>query len=74
MAIYLTDFDWRVIKRLCCERNLIERFSSRLKHFRRVAAGYDKLADKFLAVIQLASTRLWLRAYESTTWPFGGGG
>ena len=37
-----------------------------LKHFRRVAARYDKQAANFLAMIQLASMRLWLRAYEST--------
>jgi len=38
----------------------------RLKHFRRVATRYDKLAANFLAMIQLASMRLWLRAWEST--------
>ena len=48
------------------ERNLIERFFSKLKHFRRVATRYDKLAENFLAMVQLASMRLWLRAYEST--------
>lgn len=53
-------------KRLYRERNLIERFFSKLKHFRRVATRYDKLANNFLAMVQLASTRLWLRAYEST--------
>jgi hypothetical protein len=31
-------------KRLYRERNLIERFFSKLKHFRRVATRYDKLA------------------------------
>jgi hypothetical protein len=41
---------------------------SKLKHFRRVAARYDKPAANFLAMIQLASMRLWLRAYESTAW------
>src|SRR6201996_3113071 len=49
-------------KRLYRERNLIERFFSKLKHFRRVATRYDKLAANFLAMIQLASTRLWMRA------------
>jgi transposase len=53
-------------KRLYRERNLIERFFSNLKHFRRVATRYDKLAANFLAMVQLASMRLWLRAYEST--------
>ena len=48
------------------ERNLVERFFSKLKHFRRIATRYDKLAENFLAMIQLASMRLWLRAYEST--------
>lgn len=47
------------------ERNLIERFFSKLKHFRRVATGYDKLAENFLAMAQLASMRLWLRVYGS---------
>jgi transposase len=54
-------------KRLYRERNLIERFFSKLKHFRRVATRYDKLAANFLAMVQLASMRLSLRAYESTT-------
>ena len=49
------------------ERNLIERFFCKLKHFRRIATRYDKLARNFLAAVVLASTRLWLRAYESTT-------
>jgi transposase len=52
-------------KRLYRYRNLIERFFSKLKRFRRVATRYDKLAS--LAMVQLASVRLWLRAYESTT-------
>nr|ART37463.1 E219 [uncultured bacterium] len=45
-------------KRLYRERNLIERFFSKLKHFRRVATRYDKLAENFLAMIQLASMRV----------------
>lgn len=48
------------------ERNLIKRFFSKLTHFRRVATRYDKLAENFLAMIQLASVRLWLRVNEST--------
>ena len=50
------------------ERNLDERFFSKLKHFRRVATRYDKLADNFLAMVQLASMSLWPRANESTAW------
>ena len=48
------------------QRNLVERFFCKLKHFRRVATRFDKLARNFLAAVLLASTRLWLRAYEST--------
>ncbi|PHR19578.1 MAG: IS5/IS1182 family transposase, partial [Sphingopyxis sp.] len=33
---------------------------------RRCASRFDKLARNFLAVVALASTRLWLRFYEST--------
>ena len=52
-------------KRLYRERNLIERFFSKLKHFQRLATRYDKLAVNFLAMIQLASMQLWLRNHES---------
>jgi transposase len=48
-------------------RNLVERFFSKLKHFRRVATRFDKLARNFLAAVALASVRLWTRTYESTT-------
>lgn len=54
-------------KTLYRQRNLIERFFNKLKHFRRIATRYDKLAENFLAMVQLASMRLWLRAYESTS-------
>src|SRR3954465_13290768 len=47
-------------------RNLVERFFNKIKQWRRVATRYDKLAANYLAFIQLASIRLWLRAYEST--------
>ena len=48
-------------KRLYRERNLIERFFSKLKHFRRVATRYDKLAANFLGFVKLASIMLWLK-------------
>jgi transposase len=47
-------------------RNIVERFFNRIKQCRRVAARYDKLAANYLAFIQLASIRLWLRVNEST--------
>ena len=48
------------------QRNLIERFFNKLKHFRRVSTRYDKTARNFLATVLLAATRLWAR-FESTT-------
>ena len=48
-------------------RNLIERFFCKLKHFRRAATRFDKLARNFLAALALVSVRLWTRHYESTT-------
>ena len=55
-------FDSEIYK----QRNTIERSFSRVKQWRGLATRYDKLAANFLAMIQLASMRLWLRAYEST--------
>ena len=48
-------------------RNLVERFFDKIKHCRRVATRYDKLAANYLAFVQLASIRLWLRVNESTS-------
>lgn len=47
-------------------RNLVERFFNRIKQCRRIATRYDKLAANYLAFVQLASIRLWLRVNEST--------
>jgi transposase len=44
---------------------LVERFFNKIKQCRRVATRYDKLAANYLAFIQLASIRLWLRVNES---------
>jgi transposase len=48
-------------------RNLVERFFNKLKQFRGIATRYDKNPENFLAAIKLASVRVWLRSYESTT-------
>jgi transposase len=45
---------------LYCERNLVERFFNKLKHFRAIATRYDKLARNFLAGVQLACTIILL--------------
>ena len=42
------------------ERNLVERFFNKLKHFRAIATRYDKLARNFLAGIQLVSAIILL--------------
>ncbi len=47
------------------KRNLIERCFNKLKQFRHIATRYDRSALNYLAMIKLASTRLWLRFYES---------
>ena len=49
------------------QRNQVERFFNKLKHFRAVATRYDKRDDNFLASVQIASIRIWLRTYESVT-------
>ena len=46
-------------------RNLVERFFNKIKQCRRVATRYDKLAANYLAFVQLASIRLWLRVKPS---------
>ena len=45
---------------LYCERNLVERFFNKIKHFRAIATRYDKLARNFLAGIQFASAIILL--------------
>ena len=47
-------------------RNRVERFFNKLKQFRRIATRYEKLAVNYLAMIKLATIRIWLRANEST--------
>lgn len=56
------DFDAEIYK----DRNKIERFFGRIKaSFRRIATRYEKTARNFLAMIKLASVRLWIEYYES---------
>lgn len=50
-----------VDRELYRNRNLIERFFNRLKHFRGIATRYFKTAANFLAAIHLAAARLWIR-------------
>lgn len=48
-------------------RNLVERFFNKLKHFRAIATRYEKHASNYLALVKLAATRIWMRAYESVS-------
>ena len=52
-------------KRTYKARNLIERFFNKLKQFRHICTRFDRLALNYLAMVKLASSRLWLRHYES---------
>lgn len=43
------------------ERNRVENFFKRIKHCRRIATRYDKLAHTFMGFVVLASIMLWLK-------------
>ena len=43
------------------ERNLVERFWSKAKQFRRVATRYEKKAANFLAFVHLAAIMIMLK-------------
>lgn len=43
------------------KRNLIERFFCKLKHFRRIATRYDKLARNYKSFLFLVAALKWLR-------------
>lgn len=42
-------------RNLYADRNKVERFTGRIKHYRRVATRYDKKAKNYLAFVQVAS-------------------
>jgi putative transposase len=42
------------------DRNKIERFIGRVKHYRRVATRYEKTARNYLAMLHLVSAMVWL--------------
>jgi transposase len=55
----------RKVKRACDfalyrERNLVERFFNKIKHYRAIATRYDKLAQNFLAAVQLVAAIILL--------------
>jgi putative transposase len=50
------DIDTNLYK----DRNKVERFWNRLKHYRRIATRYDKTARNFFSFLCLAATIQWL--------------
>jgi transposase len=48
-------------KKLYRKRNLVERFFNKLKHFRAVATRFEKHDANYLALVKLASARIWMR-------------
>jgi transposase len=48
-------------KHIYKERNLVERFFNKIKHFRRIATRYEKTALSFAAMLFLVGAVIWLR-------------
>jgi transposase len=55
----ITQIKWN--KRLYKMRNRIERTIGHLKINRAIATRYDKLANSFLGMLNLAIARMWLK-------------
>ncbi len=53
-------------KELYKERNLVERFFNRLKHWRGLATRYEKRVESYLALVHLVCARLWLTLPSSS--------
>ena len=47
------------------QRNLVERFFNRIKHFRGLAKRCDRRPKNFLAALKLAGIRIWRAKNES---------
>ena len=42
-------------------RNHVERFFSKIKHFRAIATRFEKHDANYLALVKLAAARIWMR-------------
>jgi len=42
-------------------RNAIERFFSKIKHYRAIATRYEKHPENYLALIKLAAAKIWMK-------------
>ena len=52
---------FRPSRKVYAERNRVERFFNKLKHFRAIASRYEKSAANYLALVKLAAARIWMR-------------
>ena len=50
------DYDQTIYK----ERNFVERLFQKLKHYRRIATRYERLARNYMAMLSLVATIIWL--------------
>jgi transposase len=46
---------------LCPYGNLVERFFSKIKHFRVVATRFEKHDLNYLSVVKVVAARIWMR-------------
>ena len=53
----LREYDQHLYK----DRNLIERFFNKMKHFRRIATRYEKTVTSYLAMVHLAASLILLK-------------
>jgi len=44
------------------QRNLVERFFNRIKHFRGIATRYDKRPENYLAAVKFVAARIWCQS------------
>ena len=55
----------RLIKAAYRRRNVMERCVGKLKEFRRIATRYEKLAESFIGMVNVACIVLFLRLLDS---------
>ncbi len=51
------DYD----RHLYRERQVVECFIGKIKHYRRIFSRFDKLASRYLGFLQFAAALIWLR-------------
>jgi transposase len=42
-------------------RNAVERFFSKIKHYRAIATRYEKHPENYIALVKLAAARIWMK-------------